>query len=159
MEQAQEGAVQSTDSVDTAKNTKGKFSSDTALAEFISYLDANDIDHDKDSMTKEDLKGFEQIERHFVRACKDGRVIVDGTKIIYRISERSSRDFTGENVTINRPGGQAFMAMDGFKEDQSVHKLQAFCSAMTGKEVKYFSRLDITDWTFFRDIASLFLSA
>jgi hypothetical protein len=51
------------------------------------------------------------------------------------------------------------MAMDGFKEDQSVHKLQAFCSTVTGKEVKYFSKLDIVDWIFFRDIATLFLSA
>jgi hypothetical protein len=102
MEQAQEGAVQSTDSVSAAKG-KEKYAAETAKAEFISYCDANDIDHDKDSMKDEDLKGFNQIEEHFIRACKAGRVTVDGTKIIYKVSERSG-SFAGDTVTISRLG-------------------------------------------------------
>ncbi|GHU13043.1 hypothetical protein FACS1894161_2540 [Spirochaetia bacterium] len=141
-----------------SQDEKEKYAAETAAAEFISYCEANDIDHDESSMKTEDAEGFRQIKEHFIKACRAGRVIVDETKIIYRVSERSG-NFAGDHVTINRPGGQAFMAMDGFKDNESVHKLQAFCSAMTGKEVRYFSKLDIVDWRFFRDISSLFLSA
>jgi hypothetical protein len=154
----QDESAESADSIDSEKNEKEKYDAETARAEFISYCDANDIDHDKGSMNEDDLKSFNQIEERFIKACRAGRVTVDGIKVIYKVSGRSG-GFAGDTVTINRPSGQAFMAMDGFKDDQSVHKLQAFCSAMTGKEVKYFSKLDISDWVFFRDICTLFLSA
>jgi hypothetical protein len=83
---------------------------------------------------------------------------VDGTGLEYKVSILSG-PFSGDLVKVSRPSGQAFMAMEGFKDGQQIHRLQAFCSAMTGKEVKYFSKLDIIDWMFFRDIASLFLAS
>jgi hypothetical protein len=155
------GPAQSTDSIDAANTPEkngGKFDADTAAAEFVSYCDFNDIDHDEAAMSEEDRNSFRQIKDRFMKACKQGRLTVDGTSLVYVVSKRSPKEFAGEQVTISRPGGQAFMAMDGFKDNQAVHKLQAFCSSMTGKEVKYFSKLDIIDWFFFRDIASLFLS-
>jgi hypothetical protein len=48
--------------------------------------------------------------------------------------------------------------MDSFKEKESIHKLHGFISAMTGEEVKNFSKIDIVDWKFFNAIASLFLA-
>jgi hypothetical protein len=48
--------------------------------------------------------------------------------------------------------------MDSFKERENVHKLNGFMSAMTGKEIKYFAKIDIADWKFFQAISSLFLS-
>jgi hypothetical protein len=135
-----------------------KIDADTAEAEFVSYCEANGIDCDEAAMSKEDLQGFRRIKDRFVKACKEGRVVVDGTSVTYTVSERSPAGYAKEKVTIDRPSGQAFIAMDGFKEEQTIHKLQAFCSAMTGKEVKYFTKLDIQDWQFFRDVAILFLS-
>jgi hypothetical protein len=155
------GAAQSTDSIvaaNTPEKNGGKFDADTAAAEFVSYCEANDIDCDEAAMKEEDQEGFKQIKEHFIKACKQGRVVVDGTSVTYTVSDLSPQGYAREQIKISRPGGQAFMAMDSFKDNQSVHRLQAFCSAMTGKEVKYFSKLDIVDWRFFRDIAILFLS-
>ena len=143
---------------ENAEKDKQKYPDDIAAEEFVSYCEANDIDHDEAAMGQEDLKDFLAIKKRFIKACKQGRVIVDGRDIIYTNSQFSPKEFAGEKVTISRPGGAAFSGMDSFRENQSVHKLHAFCSAMTGKEVKYFSKLDITDWHFYRDIASLFLA-
>jgi len=156
-----EGAGMYADTIDPANEKAGagnKYSDEVAAAEFASYCEVNDIDHDETSMDEDDLKDFTAIKKRFIKACKQGRVIVDGNKIIYTNSEFSQKEFAGEKVTITRPGGSAFSGMDGFKDTQAVHKLHAFCSAMTGKEVKYFSKLDIKDWQFYRDIATLFLA-
>jgi len=145
-------------SADAQSPAKEKISEEMALAEFASYCDANELDHDETQMTEDEIKDFSAIKRRFVKACKQGRVVVDGQKIVYTNSSFSPVNFAGEKVTITRPSGAAFSGMDGFKESQSVHKLHAFCSAMTGKEVKYFSKLDIRDWQFYRDLATLFLA-
>jgi len=145
-------------SADANSPAKGKISEEMALAEFASYCDANDLDHDEAQMTEDEVKDFSAIKRRFVKACKQGRVMVDGRNIVYTNSDFSPVNFAKEKVTITRPGGAAFSGMDGFKNEQNVHKLHAFCSAMTGKEVKYFSKLDICDWQFYRDIATLFLA-
>ena len=108
-------------------------------------------------MTTEDAEAFIPLKERFVKACMSGRVEVDGRNLRYTISDLSE-DFSNDVVMIKRPKGHAFMAMDNYSDKQSVHKLQGFVSAMTGKEVKYFSKIDISDWLFFRDIATLFLS-
>jgi hypothetical protein len=134
-----------------------KIDKETAEAEFASFCEANDIDCDVDGMTDDDQEDFKPIKRRFINACREGRVVVDGRKIIYTVSEYSAKEFQG-TVEIKRPDGHAFIAMDGYKETQSVHKLQGFVASMAGKEVKYFSKLDVSDWLFFRDMATLFLS-
>jgi hypothetical protein len=143
---------------ETAEKKKDKIDKQTAEAEFVSFCEANDIDCDMDGMTDEDKADFAPIKRRFVTACMQGRVIVDGLKIIYTPSNFTVKEFQGP-VEINRPDGHAFIAMDGYKETQAIHKLQGFVSAMTGQETKYFSKIDVRDWLFFRDIATLFLSA
>jgi hypothetical protein len=136
---------------------KNKIDKQTAEAEFVAFCEANDIDCDIDGMSDEDKKDFEPIKRRFVTACMQGRVTIDGRKIIYTPSEFTSVDFR-DPVEIKRPDGHAFIAMDGYKETQSIHKLNGFLSAMTGQETKYFSKIDGGDWLFFRDIGTLFLS-
>jgi hypothetical protein len=143
---------------ETTEKKKNKIDRKTAEAEFVSFCEANDIDCDMDGMTDEDKVDFEPIKRRFVDACMQGRVIVDGLKIIYIPSDFTVKEFR-EPVEINRPTGHAFIAMDGYKETQSIHKLHGFVSAMIGQETKYFSKIDGRDWLFFRDIATLFLSA
>ena len=151
-----EGAGLSADTIDPA--SAGKISDDVAAAEFVSYCEANDIDYDEKQMDEDDQKDFLAIKKRFIKACKQGRVIVEGQSVIYTNSDFSPKGYAGEKVKIFRPGGHAFSSMDGFKDTQSIHKLQAFCSAMTSKEVKYFSKLDISDWRFYRDIATLFFA-
>jgi hypothetical protein len=134
-----------------------KIDKETAEAEFLAFCEANDIEGDMDGMNDEERKDFEPIKKRFIKACQQGRLEVDGRTLKYTNSEFTKKEFQ-EEVIITRPQGLAFMAMDGYKETQSVHKLQGFVSSMTGKEVKYFSKIDASDWLFYRDMATLFLS-
>ena len=134
-----------------------KVDRETAVSEFEKYCEANEIDYDESAMSDEDIEGFKPLKERFVKACMDGRVEVDGTEIKYTISQFSNKN-SGDVVTIKRPCGKAFMALDGFGEKQQVRKLQAFIAGITGKETNYFSSLDSTDWLFFTGIATLFLA-
>jgi hypothetical protein len=142
---------------EAAAKGKDKIDRKIAEAEFFSFCEANDIDYDVDSMTDDDRESFEPIKRRFIKACRQGRVIVEDRKIIYTLSNFTVKEFQ-DPVEIERPNGHAFIAMDGYKETQSIHKLNGFISSMTGKETKYFSKIDGNDWLFFRDMATLFLS-
>jgi len=135
-----------------------KVTDELAEREFASYCENNSLDYDEAGMNAEDLKGFLSIKKRFIKACKQGRVEVDGRNIIYTNSDFSPQGFSGEKVTIQRPGGLAFSGMDGLRDTQNIQRLHAFCSAMTGKEIKYFTKLDIQDWQFYSGIASLFLA-
>jgi hypothetical protein len=136
-----------------------KITRELAEQEFMSYCEANDIDCDESAMNEEDATAFKPIKESFIKACRAGRVVVDGKNIEYTISSFSPEGYAGNKLTIGRPNGNAMLAMDGYKDTQSMHKLQAYASAITGKETKYFSNLDNCDWMFVRNIATLFLSA
>ena len=135
-----------------------KIDRETAEAEFIRYCEINEFLHDELAMEDDEKESFSDIKQRFIRACMSGRVEVDGNSLKYTLSKFSPEGFRGESVTIQRPIGNAFSAMDSFKDRESIHKLHGFMSAMTGKEVKYFSKIDISDWKFFQAISQLFLS-
>jgi hypothetical protein len=148
----QEGAEQA------ASPRKYKIDGETANNEFIRYCENNDIDFDESKMTEEEKESFSDIKRRFIKCCMEGRVEVDGKSVKYTVSGFSEKGFSGEIITIQRPNGNAFSAMDSFKDRENVHKLHGFMSAMTGKDLGYFSKIDISDWKFFNAISSLFLS-
>ncbi len=125
--------------------------------EFERYCESNGIAYDVFSMNEEEADSFNDIKNRFIEACQDERVEVDGTSVKYTISQFSAENFKGETVLIKRPSGMAFAAMDSFKEKESVKKLHGFISSMTGKDVSYFTKIDIIDWKFFNAIATLFL--
>ena len=135
-----------------------KIDRETAEQEFVSFCENNEIEYDESAMTEEELNTFSDIKNRFLKATMAGRVEVDGTSIKYTISNFAPEGFKGEIVTLKRPGGHAFTAMDGYKEDKSVARLVAFMSAIAGKDTKYFSKIDGSDWKFISDIASLYLS-
>jgi hypothetical protein len=136
---------------------ESKIDRETATQEFISYCKNNDLDCDISTMTEDERKDFEPVQNRFIKACMAGRVTVDGTSIDYTPSGFTVSPFN-ETVKIKRPTAHAFVGMDGYKEAQGVHKMNGFLSAMTGKEVAYFTKIDISDWLFFRDVATLFLA-
>jgi hypothetical protein len=129
-----------------------------AEQEFANYCEANGFDVDESAMSDEEKEDFAPIKNRFVKAAMAGRITVDGTKVTYDISERSPSGFAGDKVTISRPTGAAMMALDGYKETQGIRRLQSFMSAATGKEIQYFSKIDIQDWKFFQGVATLFLA-
>jgi hypothetical protein len=125
--------------------------------EFYNWCDANDIDRAVDGMDDDDRKAFQKIKGHFVKAVNEKRLIVEGTKVLYTISRFS--ETAGEVITISRPRGKDFIAMDGFKDSQQMQKFNAFISSIAGKEKSYTARLDVLDRQLLQDIGTLFLTA
>jgi hypothetical protein len=142
-----------------SEETTTTITKELAEQEFSNYCAANRFDADESAMSDEDKADFLPIKNRFVEATMAGRVTVDGKKVVYTISDESPAGFSGDKVTVIRPNGAAMMAMDGYKDTQNIRKLQAFMSAIVGKEIQYFAKLDIEDWMFFQGIATLFLSA
>lgn len=143
---------------DNSAASLSKIDKETAEKEFNTFCENNGIEYDMAAMNEDEADSFKDIKNRFVKACMAGRVEVDGRSIKYTISNFSPDGFKGNVVTINRPAGQSFSAMDDFKDNQGQKRTMAFCSAMTGKDVKYFSKIDIIDYRFFSDAATLFLS-
>jgi hypothetical protein len=139
----------------TAENAEKQ--NDFAEQEFVNYCEANDIDHDEMAMDDDDRKAFAKIKNRFMKAVNEKRLVVDGTTLVYTVSRFSQTE--GEKLTISRPTGRDFIAMDGFKDTQQMQKFNAFIASMAGKEKSYVSRLDVTDRQFLQDIGTLFITA
>jgi hypothetical protein len=128
-----------------------------AEQEFINYCEANEIDHDESGMDDDSRADFVKIKKRFMKAVDAKRLIVDGTKLVYTVSKFSPS--SGEQITVCRPAGRDFIAMDGFKDTQQMQKFNAFIASICGKEKSYISRLDIVDRQFLQDVGTLFLAA
>jgi hypothetical protein len=147
-----------TPKVPAIESEEGKISFEQQ--EFYNWCDANDIDRAVEGMDDDDRKSFLKIERHFTTAIKEKRLVVDGDKLVYTISDRSPTK--GEKLTVRRPNGRAMLAMDGYKESQQNQKLQAFIAAISGVEKRdsqKISTLDDKDYKVLQDVALLFLTA
>lgn len=143
---------------DNAAAPGEKISRELAEKEFNTFCDNNGIEHDESVLDTDDIETFKEIKKQFLAACIKGRVEVDGRDLKYTISEYSPDGFKGEVVTIKRPKGSAFSAMDSSKDREGIKKLHQFISAQTGKDVSYFTKIDVLDWKFFQAISQLFLS-
>jgi hypothetical protein len=126
-----------------------------AEQEFINWCEANDIDHAEEDMEEDDRKDFQKIKKRFIKAVNDKRLVVDGINIEYTLSRFS--ESAGQKITISRPKGKDFIAMDGFKETQQMQKFQAFIASITKSEKSFIARLDMVDRQFLQDIGTLFL--
>jgi len=137
---------------------ESKIDKATAENEFNTYCENNGIENNTAEMDEEKLDLFKDIKNRFIKACMAGRVEVDGRSIKYKVSEFSPDGFKGEILKMTRPAGQAFAAMDDYKDNQRQKQSMAFISAMTGKDVGYFKKIDIVDYRFLSDVVNLFLS-
>ena len=127
--------------------------------EFYNWCDANDIDRAIDGMDEKDAKDFLKIRRHFTTAIKEKRLVVDGDRFVYTVSERSPN--AKETFTVKRPNGRAMLAMDGYKETQQNQKIIAFIAAICGvqkRDISKISELDDKDYKVLQDAAILFLT-
>jgi hypothetical protein len=127
-----------------------------AEQEFINWCEANGLDNAEEDMEEEDRKDFRKIKKRFMKAVDEKRLVVDGMKIEYTIS-RFSKKNSGQKLTISRPIGRDFIAMDGFKDTQQMQKFQAFVASIAKTEKSFVANLDIADRQFLTDIATLFL--
>ena len=132
---------------------------DFAMQEFARYCEANDFDCDKDGMDEDTRKDFEKIEKRFVKAINEKRVVFDGDTMIYTVSEKS-KGMAGEKITVRPPHGRTLLAMDGFGKNQQQNQLLAYITAMCNfsrNESNKISSLDRKDYQLLMSVATLFL--
>ena len=149
-------AVELTDIDDTGNSGKT-----LAEQEFTAYCEANEIDCDELAMDEDTLKDFAKIKKRFVKAITEKRLVVNGCKIEYTVSDRSVA-MAGQKITIGRPSGRSMLAMDGYRDSQQSSKLLAYMAAlcnMSKTEYHKISGLDKKDHQIIQDVAILFLTA
>ena len=126
--------------------------------EFRAWCDANDIDCTEEDMDEDSREDFLKIKKRFCRAIREKRLITDGVKLNYKISELSTSCANTE-IIIHRPTGKDLIAMDGYKDTQQMQKMQSFIASMCDREKSFITRLDAKDYRFLQDVAVLFLTA
>lgn len=141
------------------KEKESKISKEVAEKEFYNYCDANCIDYDESAMDEDDAKNFSKAKKKFIAACMEGRVIVDGRKLTYIVSELSENQ-KGDKIEIMPLKGKGMIAVSGSmgKNSNPIMQLYALLSSVTGKDVSYFGELSYKDLKFFDGIAMLFLA-
>lgn len=137
--------------------TEEKINKELAENEFLKWCELNDIETDIAEMDKKEEGIFDSAKKSAVKMLQKGRLIVDGDKLEYTISNFSPAGFAGEKLTIGRPSGNIYLALDG-KNSGEMHQINAAMSALVGKDTGWLAKLDAkADWTFLNRITQLFL--
>jgi len=127
----------------------------------IAYCEANELDCNEEGMDEDTLRDFLKIKKKFVKAITEKRLLVNGFKIEYTVSDKSA-GMAGQKINIGRPTMRTMLAMDGFKDNQQSSKLLAYMTAlcnMPKTEIHKISGLDKKDYQIIQDVAMLFLTA
>lgn len=132
-------------------------SKEVAEQEFSKFVEAWDIDANTDGMSGEDREAFAQQKAKIVTQIMKGNACIDDDGDISYKLKKPQDDIT--EIVFRIPSGQAYMAMDQYKDRQNVHKMYAFMGAMTKQETKLFSRMDARDTKFCMGVTLLFLGS
>lgn len=136
---------------------KNKVDRETANDEFVRFCEDWEIDCDESGMTQDDKIDFQSQKSKIVNAIMKGRMIYENECLKYTVSDKSEK-LAGNEVTIKRPKGAAYMEMDRFKDREGVHKTYAVLAAMTGQPDSFFAKLDGIDLKPFMAVVTLFLA-
>lgn len=135
---------------------KVAMSEELALDEVKRWAEANDIE-----LTAEGEDGAPKLDAavpKLVRAMRQGRLVVnDNDELEYTVSASSPEGFAGEVLKFAAPTGAAYMGMDKYKGEEGFHRLMAVASAMTGKDVSWFSKLHNRDYKIVVYVAGFFI--
>ena len=128
-----------------------------AEAEFAKFADEWDIDDNVEAMSGEDRDSFNQVRARIIRQIMNGSAVIDGDgNVTYTLKHPKG---SVAEIAFRVPGGEAYMAMDKFKDRQSIHKLYAFMGSMTKQPPALFSNMDGRDIKFCQGVALLFLGS
>ena len=133
---------------------------ETATDEFMRFCDAWEIDFESTTMSEDDKKDYEPLKSKIVKSIMMGRLCInDDENLEYTISEKTkNKNKSGQKITISRPDGATYMAMDRYKDGQSIHKMNAILASMSGKTPEFFSDVDGIDLKPLHAIINLFLA-
>ncbi|MBD5437717.1 MAG: hypothetical protein HDR37_03965 [Treponema sp.] len=130
---------------------------EVAMAEVRRWAELNEID-----LTVKNADGERVMDGAVAKLAaqvQNGRLVLneDG-EFVYTVSAKSPAGYAGEQITFHAPTGAAYMGMDGFKDTQSMHKLMAVASAMTGKDIAWFAKLSNGDYKVVQNIVGFFIA-
>lgn len=137
---------------------KTVMSEELAEKEFVRWAEGHGID--LTSFEGEKSNVFQGSRRRVVNAFMNGSLVLEDTGILeYTVSALSPEGYAGEKVKIRGMTGKAWMAMDKFKAEEQIHQLVATASAVTGKDMGWFSNLANPDFLLFTNVVALFTNA
>lgn len=130
---------------------------EVAVAEVRRWAELNEID-----LTVKNADG-EQVMYGEVSSLaaqvRNGRLVVNNEgEFVYTVSGKSPTGYAGDQVTFHAPTGAAYMGMDTYKDTQTIHKMLAIASAMTGKDIAWFAKLSNSDFKVVQHIVSFFIA-
>lgn len=133
-------------------------SEEAAEKEFERWAESQDFEFDNlDEKNATAVAGF---RKTLVKSFMKGTLVFnDDGNLEYTVSERSPSGYAGDKVTITSMTGKVWMAMDGYKDTEQMHKIVAAASAITGKDHSWFSQLSGKDFNLFASVVGLFLNA
>lgn len=137
---------------------KTKISREIAEQDFNNWCEELEIDYDTNEMNADEKKDFEVLKDRIVKAIMTGRCVIDGDVMHYTLSKKNESGIAGMVLDINPPTSKTFIGCDGFKDTQRIHKMCSCMSAITGKDIGFFSKLWGKDFSFMTTIVTLFLS-
>jgi hypothetical protein len=130
---------------------------EVAEAEFERFAGSWNLDTDIETMSIEDRDDFEGHKRKIVRQIQGGRVVINEEgNIIYTLFTPVG---TLAEVTIKRPKGRTYMAMDKIKEGQNIGKLLHFLSSAINQLPGVIKQMDGIDFKFLQAVYMLFLGS
>ena len=137
--------------------TREKMPLEVAEAEFARFAQIWDIDVNTDNMSGEDKESFNQQRGRIVNQIMAGHATVDEAGDIRYKLKYPEGSVTELHFRV--PKGDAYMAMDKFKDRQNIHKTNAFLGAMTKQPPQLFSNMDARDVKFCQGVVVLFLGS
>lgn len=120
-----------------------KIDRETAEQEFNRFCEVWDIDKDVDTFDEEEKQDFDGLKSKIIRAISSGNFILqEDESIEYKLKNPLD---SIDKITVRIPKGRAYLRMDKTKEKESIKKLMAFLSDMTGQPIGVLSSLDGRD--------------
>lgn len=130
----------------------------TAELEFENLADGWDLDTDTASMDEDDHKGFDEAKRRLLRGMTKGFVTVSEDGETVKLTLKKEVHGTTE-LTFEMPNGAAYISTDKHKDRKTMHKVQSFMAAMTGKPEAFFSAMGGPDYKRAQSLVMLFLGS
>ena len=134
-----------------------KVALEVAEGEFGRFAEGWDIDADIAAMDDKDREAFEQHKRKIIRKITSGRIV---------INDEGNPEYTlivplGETpaVVFNIPDGAAYIAMDKFKDRETVRKMNAFMASATKLPPASYAKMDGRDVKVCQAIFALFMGS
>ena len=117
---------------------KDVMTEELAFGEFARWAEAHEVE-----TTDNDAGKIAVV----TKAIRRGLLVLgDDGEFVYTVSARSPEGCAGEQLRLVEPNARAYMAMDGYKDTDQIHKAMAMAGVVTGRATRWFSDLSGQDW-------------